>query len=193
MAQQTERRMSTDAELDATQRWLAVHPAVLVRCEEGEWVAVADERVIAHGTSTEAVEAARRQGNDHPLLVPIMPYSWKQGSATRRGVPRRRHGPPVASARACAQAIPPAVSAVESQCLEASMGTRVGQRVASLGIVPLCDGRATDAVRRRSTSSWSASSSERKEKQMGSKFASVPAAHLVAVAIFVLILFGMNQ
>ena len=76
MAQQTERRMSTDAELDATQRWPAAHPEVLVRCKEGEWVAVADERVIAHCTSMEAAEAARRQGHVEPLLVPIMPYSW---------------------------------------------------------------------------------------------------------------------
>ena len=77
MAQQTERRLSTDAELDATQRWLAAHPEVLVGFQEGEWVAVADERVIAHSTSMEEVEeAARRQGYDDPLLVPIMPYPW---------------------------------------------------------------------------------------------------------------------
>lgn len=76
LAQQTERRLSTDAELDATQRWLAAHPEVLEGFDD-EWVAVADERVIAHGQSVVDVAAeARRQGYDDPLLVPIMPSPW---------------------------------------------------------------------------------------------------------------------
>ena len=76
MAQQTERKLSTNAELDATQRWLAAHPEVLAGYED-EWVAVADERVIAHGKSVvEVEEEARRQGYDDPLMVPVMPYPW---------------------------------------------------------------------------------------------------------------------
>ena len=76
MAHQTERKLSTNAEIDAVQRWLADHPEVL-EPYVGEWVAVWDERVIAHGESMgEVEEEARRQGYDDPLLVPVMPYPW---------------------------------------------------------------------------------------------------------------------
>ena len=77
MAQQTERKLSTRAELDATLHWLAAQPEVLHGLEEGEYAAVADERVLAHGKSLAAViREARRQGYDDPLLVPIMPAEW---------------------------------------------------------------------------------------------------------------------
>jgi hypothetical protein len=76
MVQVTERRRSTDAEFDATQRWLAAHPEVLEGLED-EWVAIADERVIAHGSSMVEVAAeARRHGYDDPLMVPVMPFPW---------------------------------------------------------------------------------------------------------------------
>ena len=76
MAHQTERKRLTNAEIDEIQRWLAAHPEVLAGYEN-QWVAVADERVLAHGESMgEVEEEARRQGYDEALLVPVMPYPW---------------------------------------------------------------------------------------------------------------------
>jgi hypothetical protein len=76
MAQQTERRLSTEDELDAAQRWLAEHPEVL-KGLENQWTAVWEGKLIAHGPSLEEVEEeARRQGYDDPLIVPVMPYPW---------------------------------------------------------------------------------------------------------------------
>jgi hypothetical protein len=44
---------------------------------DGEWVAVADERIVAHGEAFDAVaREAKRQGYDDPLLVPVMPYPF---------------------------------------------------------------------------------------------------------------------
>jgi hypothetical protein len=55
---------------------LAANPGALADYV-GEWVAVADDRVIAHGASMVDVEHdAARQGFDDPLLVPVMPDSF---------------------------------------------------------------------------------------------------------------------
>ncbi len=43
----------------------------------GQWVAVADGRVLSHGESFgDVVDEAKRQGYDDPLLVPVMPYPF---------------------------------------------------------------------------------------------------------------------
>ena len=66
---------ATNAHL-AAMDWLGAHPEALADYE-GEWVAIADERVIAHGESvTDVVRAAEQQGYDDPLLVPVMPYPF---------------------------------------------------------------------------------------------------------------------
>ena len=60
----------------ATMKWMADHPEELEGYDEG-WVAVGDQRVIAHGPSLdEVIRKAERQGFDDPLLVPVMPYEW---------------------------------------------------------------------------------------------------------------------
>ena len=49
MAQErTARKLATEAELDAAQRWLAEHPEVLEGLED-QWAAVWVGKLIAHG------------------------------------------------------------------------------------------------------------------------------------------------
>ena len=56
--------------------WLTSHPGALAAFED-QWVAIAGERVVAHGESmVDVVREAKRQGFDDPLLVPVMPYPW---------------------------------------------------------------------------------------------------------------------
>ena len=63
----------------ATVEWLADHPEVLEE-HVGKWVAVADQRVVAHGDSVVVVmHEAKQQGYDDPLLVPVMPYPFVGG------------------------------------------------------------------------------------------------------------------
>ena len=70
--------MATDAHL-AAMEWLTANPGALADYED-EWVAIADERVIAHGESmVDVMREARRQGYDDPLLVPVMPYPFVGG------------------------------------------------------------------------------------------------------------------
>lgn len=70
------RVLQTDEAIDETVKWLATQPGLLAPYEN-EWVAVADERVLAHGASVgEVIEEARRQGYDDPLLIPVMPYPF---------------------------------------------------------------------------------------------------------------------
>jgi hypothetical protein len=65
-----------DAEIDATVEWLAAQPGLLQPYED-EWVAVADEKIVAHGKDLDEVLAeARRQGHHDPRLVPVMPYPF---------------------------------------------------------------------------------------------------------------------
>ena len=73
MSESVNRTRTSDADLDATVAWLAEHPALLEPFV-GQWVAVADERVIAHGHSVvDVTEDAARLGYPDPLLVPVMP------------------------------------------------------------------------------------------------------------------------
>ena len=56
--------------------WLTSHPGALADFED-QWVAIAGERVVAHGESmVDVVREAERQGFNDPLLVPVMPYPW---------------------------------------------------------------------------------------------------------------------
>ena len=60
----------------ATMNWLAEHPEVLDDYID-QWVAIDDERVIAHGESVvDVTREAADQGFDDPLLVPVMPYTF---------------------------------------------------------------------------------------------------------------------
>ena len=61
----------TLAEAEATASWLATQPGILSDFA-GEWVAVANKRVVAHDRSfLVAVERARERGYDDPLMVPV--------------------------------------------------------------------------------------------------------------------------
>ena len=54
-------------------QWLAKHPEVL-EGHEYEWVAIADERVVAYGEDfNDVADAAHEQGYGDPLLVPVFP------------------------------------------------------------------------------------------------------------------------
>ena len=54
-------------------RWLADQPEIL-NGYAFEWVAIADERVVAHGeTFSETADAAKEQGYEDHLLMPVFP------------------------------------------------------------------------------------------------------------------------
>lgn len=70
---------TTDVEHRAAMAWLASHPGALA-AYVSEWVAIGDDRVIAHGQSMIEVEHdAQRQGFDDPLLVPVMTSPFVSG------------------------------------------------------------------------------------------------------------------
>ena len=76
MARSVERSGTATSAHLAAMDWLTSHPEALADYE-GEWVAVADGRVLAHGESVaEVVRSAERQGYDDPLPVPVMPYPF---------------------------------------------------------------------------------------------------------------------
>jgi hypothetical protein len=61
----------TLADAEATASWLATQTGLL-RDFAGQWVAVADRRIIAHDRSfLEALKRARERGYDDPLMVPV--------------------------------------------------------------------------------------------------------------------------
>jgi uncharacterized Zn ribbon protein len=76
MAQSVERpSTATDAHL-AAMDWLDEH-AEAAADDEGEWIAVADGRILAHGDSVvEVIREAESQGYADPLLVPVIPYPF---------------------------------------------------------------------------------------------------------------------
>ena len=64
---------------DDTLAWLATQ-SELLRDFEGEWVAIEDRRIVAHGPSVvEVVRQARALGVDDPLLVPVPPPGYIVG------------------------------------------------------------------------------------------------------------------
>lgn len=76
MPESTERHATTTEEHDAAMRWLDANPGALADYV-GEWVAIADDRVLAHGEQfDEVVGEAERQGFADPLLVPVLPYPF---------------------------------------------------------------------------------------------------------------------
>jgi hypothetical protein len=76
MALGSTRKLATEAELDAAQRWLSENPEVLQGLEN-QWAAVWEGKLIAHGPSYgDVVDEARRHGYEDPLMVPVMPYPW---------------------------------------------------------------------------------------------------------------------
>jgi len=66
----------------ATVGWLATQPGLLGG-HEGEWVAFAGRRLIAHGPELdEVMQRARDVGVDDPLLVPVPPAGFLVGQPT---------------------------------------------------------------------------------------------------------------
>ena len=56
--------------------WLVTHPDALLGYE-GEWVAIADGRIIAHAASMITVESETREsGFDDPLLVAVIAFPF---------------------------------------------------------------------------------------------------------------------
>lgn len=76
MAQSVERpSTAADAHL-AAMDWLDEHTEALAEYV-GQWVAVADDGIVAHGEAfDEVVRDAERQGFDDPLLAPVTPYPF---------------------------------------------------------------------------------------------------------------------
>jgi len=76
MAQSTETSSTITDEHRAAMAWLNDHPGVAADYE-GEWIAVADGRILAHGESVvDVINHAERQGYGDPLLVPVIPYPF---------------------------------------------------------------------------------------------------------------------
>lgn len=64
---------------DDTLAWLATQHDLL-HGPEGEWVALDDRRIVAHGPSVgDVVRQARANGADDPLLVPVPPPGYVVG------------------------------------------------------------------------------------------------------------------
>ncbi len=76
MTQPVERSSSPTAAHLAAMDWLDDHPDAAADYV-GQWIAVADDRILAHGTEfDEVVRDAECQGYDDPLLVPVLPYPF---------------------------------------------------------------------------------------------------------------------
>ena len=76
MPRRAEGSTTIDATHLAAMEWMSDHPEALEDYVD-EWVAIADERVVAHGPSVgDVIDEAKRQGFDDPLLVPVLPDSY---------------------------------------------------------------------------------------------------------------------
>lgn len=76
MAQSIETSSTMTDSHRAAMDWLDNHPNVAADYE-GEWIAVADGRILAHGESVvDVIKEAERLGYDDPLLAPVIPYPF---------------------------------------------------------------------------------------------------------------------
>jgi len=67
----SDHQANTLQEAEATASWLATQAGLLSEFD-GQWVAVADRHIVAHGRSfLETLKQAREQGFDDPLMVPV--------------------------------------------------------------------------------------------------------------------------
>jgi hypothetical protein len=67
----SDHQQNTLEEAEATAAWLAAQTGLL-RDFAGQWVAIADRQIVAHGRSfLETLQQARKQGYDDPLMVPV--------------------------------------------------------------------------------------------------------------------------
>jgi len=53
--------------------WISAHAAELQAAYPGEWIAVADEQVIAHGYILDVMAAARAQGKKETAYYEFIP------------------------------------------------------------------------------------------------------------------------